>query len=217
MMGERLTGLIPFEGLKLAAGLVILSPFIPLLFMGEEYGETAPFLYFVDHSDPILVEAVRAGRREEFATFGWAGDPPDPQDEATFAASKLRRHLRNEGQHTILMKLYEELIRLRKTLPSLRHLSKETLEAEGYEVSGVLFLRRWNGGDEAAMIFHLRGAETNVDIPLPRGNWSKVLDTAQEQWKGPGTHIRASLPSDGEVSLALPPMSFQLFVRNREF
>ncbi len=95
MLGERLSRLVSFEDLKLAAGLVLLSPFIPLLFMGEEYGETAPFQYFIDHSDPELVNAVREGRRREFAAFGWEEEPPDPQDEATFLRSKLDRSLRD--------------------------------------------------------------------------------------------------------------------------
>src|SRR5262249_23569043 len=77
--GERLTALTDFEGLKLAAGLVLLSPYVPLLFMGEEYGETSPFLYFVSHGDPALIDAVRRGRREEFKKFAWQGEPPDPQ------------------------------------------------------------------------------------------------------------------------------------------
>src|SRR5205807_218069 len=83
MLGERLSGLVSFEGLKLAAGITILSPFIPLLFMGEEYGETAPFPYFVDHSDPALIKQVRQGRRKDFARFDWQGDPPDPSEEST--------------------------------------------------------------------------------------------------------------------------------------
>ena len=75
MLGERLSSLVDFESLKLAAGVVLLSPFIPLLFMGEEYGETAPFLYFISHSDPALIEAVRKGRKEEFKEFTWVEDP----------------------------------------------------------------------------------------------------------------------------------------------
>ena len=67
------------DALRLAAALLLLAPYVPMLFMGEEYGERAPFLYFVSHSDPDLVEAVRTGRREEFASFGWAGEVPDPQ------------------------------------------------------------------------------------------------------------------------------------------
>ena len=96
LLGERLSRLVSFESLKLAAGAVILSPFTPLLFMGEEYGETAPFHYFVSHSDPDLIEAVRKGRLEEFAAFRWMGDPPDPQAEKTFQRSKLQHGLKLE-------------------------------------------------------------------------------------------------------------------------
>jgi maltooligosyltrehalose trehalohydrolase len=78
MLGERLSQLVSFEALKLAAGAVLLSPFIPLLFMGEEYGEEAPFQYFISHGDPLLVE-VRGGRREEFAAFGWQASPRIPR------------------------------------------------------------------------------------------------------------------------------------------
>jgi maltooligosyltrehalose trehalohydrolase len=89
MRGDRLSTLVPFEALKLAAGIVLLSPNVPLLFMGEEYGEQAPFQYFVSHSVQELVEAVRIGRKEEFAGFGWQDELPDPQDEATFSHSKI--------------------------------------------------------------------------------------------------------------------------------
>ena len=71
--GDRLSALVDFESLKLAAGAVLFSPFLPLLFMGEEYGETAPFLYFTSHSDPPSSDAVRRGRKEEFAAFSLAG------------------------------------------------------------------------------------------------------------------------------------------------
>ena len=83
-MGDRLSSTLSLEKLKLAAGTVILSPCIPLFFMGEEYGETAPFLYFVSHNDETLIDAVRKGRQREFASFSWKGEPPDPQSEETF-------------------------------------------------------------------------------------------------------------------------------------
>jgi maltooligosyltrehalose trehalohydrolase len=89
LQGDRLSRLVPFEALKLAAGIILLSPNLPLLFMGEEYGETAPFPYFVSHSDPALIDAVRRGRRAEFASFGWEGNPPDPQAEKTFRSARL--------------------------------------------------------------------------------------------------------------------------------
>src|SRR5262249_16007104 len=79
MRGERGTELVSVEQHNRAAGAVLLSPFVPLLFMGDEYGETAPFQYFVSHSDKQLIEAVRRGRIEEFAAFNWKDEPPDPQ------------------------------------------------------------------------------------------------------------------------------------------
>ncbi|MBE0556970.1 MAG: malto-oligosyltrehalose trehalohydrolase, partial [Proteobacteria bacterium] len=82
--GDRLSTLVSFEALKASRALHLLSPYIPLLFMGEEYAEERPFLYFVSHTDEALIEAVRKGRREEFAGFQWDSNLPDPQDPETF-------------------------------------------------------------------------------------------------------------------------------------
>ena len=138
MFGERLSQLVSLEALKLAASAVLLSPFIPLLFMGEEYGEVAPFQYFISHLDPQLVDAVRRGRREEFAGFAWQGEPPDPQDIATFQRAKLNHRLRSEGHHRALFEFYQELIRLRKELPALAQLSKEHMHVMGFEREKIL-------------------------------------------------------------------------------
>src|SRR5262249_31699651 len=142
-LGERLSQLVSFEDLKLAAAVVLLSPYIPLLFMGEEYGETAPFLYFISHSDPGLVEAVRHGRQKEFAAFGGKGETPDPQAEATFQRVKLNRGLQQEPRHRLLRDFYRELMHLRRTLPPLRVLRKENMEVLGFEEKNALFVRRW--------------------------------------------------------------------------
>jgi maltooligosyltrehalose trehalohydrolase len=114
MVGDRLGQICGLDAYKLAAAVVLLSPFLPLLFMGDEYGETAPFQYFVSHSDPGLIDAVRRGRKEEFAAFNWIGEPPDPQDEQTFNRSKLNHCLKKEGHHKILVEFHKELIHLRK-------------------------------------------------------------------------------------------------------
>ena len=130
MLGERLSSLVSFEQLKLAAGCVILSPFIPLLFMGEEYGETAPFQYFVSHIDEPLIEAIRKGRTMEFAHFEWDGDVPDPQDEETFLRSKIDPGSAATRAFTrSCSNITETLFQLRRTHPgACRHLSKETME-----------------------------------------------------------------------------------------
>src|SRR5215471_4197447 len=154
MLGERLGQLVSFEGSKLAAAIVVLSPFVPLLFMGDEYGETAPFQYFVSHSDEALIQAVRNGRREEFASFNWAGEPPDPQAEETFRRSKLNHGLKQETRHRALLEYHTELIRLRKSLPALRTLSKEKMDVVSFEEECVLIVRRWSGNNEVLAIFN---------------------------------------------------------------
>ena len=103
-----------FRKLKLAAGVTLLSPFVPMLFMGEEYGETAPFPYFTSHGDPELAEAVRKGRQEEFAKFEWKGDVPDPQSEATFEKSRLKSAFKENPTNLTLRRFYQALIRLRR-------------------------------------------------------------------------------------------------------
>jgi maltooligosyltrehalose trehalohydrolase len=213
MLGERLSRLVPLEQLKLAAGAVLLSPFVPLLFMGEEYGETAPFQYFVNHSDPALVEAVRRGRREEFAAFGWQDEPPDPQDEATFRRCKLDHRLRQGGEHGILLEFYRELIRLRQSLPALANLSKEQMEVVGREEERVLFLRRWSGGSEVVIIFSFNQAQVTVTLPIPTGRWRRRLDSTEERWLGSGSALPEELHSQGEATVILPPAAIVLLVK----
>jgi maltooligosyltrehalose trehalohydrolase len=213
---ERLSGLVSLEALKLAAGAVLLSPFIPLLFMGEEYGETAPFYYFINHSDQGLIEAVRHGRRREFTAFQWQGEPPDPQDEATFLRCKLDRELRLQGQHEVLYDFYRKLIRLRRELAALRILDKERFEVTGMEQEKILWWRRWSAEQEVAAAFSFNKQEKSVSLPLPSGRWRKQLDSAEGAWGGAGSTVPLDIVSGGKVSLSLPPESFAVFVRERE-
>ncbi|NTW04326.1 MAG: malto-oligosyltrehalose trehalohydrolase, partial [Oscillochloris sp.] len=139
-LGDRLATMLSFAQLKLAAGAFLLSPFTPLLFMGEEYAELAPFQFFTDHSDPALVRGVREGRKAEFAAFvqAHAQALPDPQDPATFARSKLDHSLRERGRHAVLRTLYRELLRLRRELPALRQAALGDLEVDTDEVARTL-------------------------------------------------------------------------------
>jgi maltooligosyltrehalose trehalohydrolase len=110
-LGDRL----PVAARPLAAFVTLLAPFTPMLFQGEEHGERAPFQFFSDHIDEEIAVATRDGRRREFAAFAeFAGEEvPDPQDEATFRASKLTRAGEPEG----LRDLYAALLRARAELP----------------------------------------------------------------------------------------------------
>lgn len=119
-LGERTAHLLSLDQLKIGAALVMTAPFIPMLFQGEEWGASTPFLYFTDHREPELGEAVRRGRREEFAAFGW--DPvqiPDPQAEDTFLRSKLRWDEMERDPHAGILKWHRSLIRLRREWAAL--------------------------------------------------------------------------------------------------
>jgi maltooligosyltrehalose trehalohydrolase len=190
--GERLSALIDRDSLKLAAGLLLLSPFVPLLFMGEEYGEAAPFLYFTSHGDPGLVEAVRRGRREEFASFGWAGEVPDPQDEATFRRSKLDPS-RGDPE---LLRLYADLIALRRSLPLDGE--REVIADDERTAMRVCYREPGRG---AVVVFQLgEGGESRW--PWPEGEWERAFSTAEAPER---------LSSAGEVALALPRRSFAVY------
>jgi maltooligosyltrehalose trehalohydrolase len=120
-MGERLASLVPVDRQRLAAALVLLSPYIPLLFMGEEYGETAPFLYFIEHGDAALVESVREGRRREYTALGTAAAAQvDPQAEETFMRAKLDWEKRDSSAGALLLSLYADLLTLRREEPTLK-------------------------------------------------------------------------------------------------
>lgn len=211
LLGDRLSQLVSFDALKLAAAVVLLSPYVPLLFMGEEYGETAPFQYFVHHSDPSLIEVVRKGRREEFSRFEWRGEIPDPQDESTFLRSKLHHELRGNGQHRVLYDFYRELIQLRNKLPALAHLSKQDMEVAGFESERALIVRRWNGADQSFAAYNFGGTPAPLAFPVPRGQWKKRLDSAEPRWDGHGSSIPNTISSKGRLSITVRPKSMVLF------
>jgi len=187
MKGERLGNLVTAGAYKLASSVVLLSPFVPMLFMGDEYGETAPFQYFISHSNPDLIEAVRRGRQEEFAAFRWQGEPPDPQDEKTFECSKLNHCLKAQPLHRALLALHKELIRLRRSVPALRCLSKDKMDVVSLEEDRVLAVRRWNGASEVLVIFNFSDRQISHFHSIPYGVWRKRFDSADRCWMGEGT------------------------------
>jgi maltooligosyltrehalose trehalohydrolase len=213
MYGERLSTLLDLEGRKLAAGAVILSPFLPLLFMGEEYGETAPFLYFVSHHDPGLVEAVRRGRREEFVAFAWKGEPPDPQSEETFEASKLDHSLARQGEHRRLREFYAELLRLRLCLSPLRSLSRDRMRVSRSDLARALWLHRTHGDQQVLVVLRFGGGEGPVALELPPGTWRLELDSADAAWGGPGSRVPRRPEGGGHRELPMPPQSLIVLSR----
>lgn len=208
-LGERLAGLAPFEALKLAAGAILLSPFIPLLFMGEEYGESAPYLYFISHSDPSIIEAVRIGRKKDLMNLGWTGDPPDPQSTETYLRSKIRWEDRYSGKHSALLRFYKTLIGLRKNNPALKTPGGR-VKTFCIEKEKVVLIER---GDGALIVFDFADKSRNVRVDFPPGEWVKVLDSSDTRWEGPGSRLpdRAASPAD----LGLSGLSVTLYEKNR--
>jgi maltooligosyltrehalose trehalohydrolase len=119
--GDRIGHLVDIAYLKIGAAIVMMAPFVPLIFQGEEWAASTPFLYFADHQDPALGNAVREGRRREFAAFGWRlEDIPDPQAPQTFVRSKLSWDELSRSPHREVLEWYRELIRLRRENATLR-------------------------------------------------------------------------------------------------
>jgi maltooligosyltrehalose trehalohydrolase len=141
--GERSSHLMSAGRLKIAAALVLTAPFIPLLFQGEEWGATSPFLYFTDHDDPELARNVTEGRRREFAVFGWKPEEiPDPQAVETFERSKLNWVERDKEPHAGLLAWHRQLIELRRRIPSLSDGRLEGVRVNFNETAKWFVVRR---------------------------------------------------------------------------
>ena len=141
--GERISHLAGDEMTKIGAALVLLSPFVPMLFQGEEWGASSPFQYFTDHEDPELGKAVSEGRTHEFEAFGWSPEEvPDPQDEATFQRSKLQWGELSESAHADLFDWYKQLIALRRTWPELCDGDMERVITRSSEDPKLLVIER---------------------------------------------------------------------------
>ncbi|MBV8528672.1 MAG: malto-oligosyltrehalose trehalohydrolase [Candidatus Dormibacteraeota bacterium] len=164
--GERLAHLVGAARARMAAALTLLSPFVPLLFQGEEWAASTPFQYFTDFGDSALRRAVSAGRRREFIAFGW--DPaqvPDPEDPATFTRSVLRWDETCEGEHASMLRWYRDLIALRRATPGLRSGDSSQVDAR-YDAQGHVLVYANAGlvvacnlGSEAAHIAEAAGSD----------------------------------------------------------
>ncbi|HEX7167845.1 MAG TPA: malto-oligosyltrehalose trehalohydrolase [Acidimicrobiales bacterium] len=167
--GERSSHLLSTDQLRLAAALVLTSPFVPMLFMGEEWGATSPFQYFTDHPDPDLGRAVSEGRRSEFSYFGWAPeDVPDPQDPATFERSKLRWEEREDEPHASLLAWHRELIALRRSRRELGPGRFDDVEVNVSADEGWIVVGR--GG----VVIAANLSDRTVEVPVPQGK-TRVL------------------------------------------
>lgn len=217
--GDRHSTLMPFEALKVSAATVLLSPYIPLLFMGEEYGETAPFQYFIDHGDPGLIEAVRQGRLREFSRFGWT-DVPDPYDPSTFERSRLAPKPASDEHQQALLRWFNTLIDLRKSIPSLGTGSKtDTLHVQAHNKEQILTIyREAQQGPSAFLILGFQATPTSLTFKKPSGVWRVRLDAGEKIYGG--SDQKPAPPtldtSRTGVSVELPPYVAWLFLGAEE-
>jgi maltooligosyltrehalose trehalohydrolase len=184
--GERSSALMSEGRLHVAAALLLTSPFVPMLFQGEEWGARTPFQYFTDHEDTALGRIVSEGRRHEFATFGWdPGDVPDPQDAATFERSRLDWAEPRKEQHAGLLAWHRQLIALRRQIPALTDPRLDRVYTEYDQDVGWIVVRR---------------GPVIVASNLGRNTWTFPADPSAEL-------LAASVPGVERTrqGLALPP------------
>ncbi len=205
MLGERTASLVSFEMQKLLAASVIFSPYIPMLFMGEEWGEKNPFLYFVSHTDEALAEAVRKGRREEFSSFfSGEGEAPDPMSEETFLRSRLSWGERNN----LLLDYYKHIIQLRKLHPCFA--PGRNVEAVADEALKLLWLRRRSGQD-AILVFNYSQVAAEFQW-TEEGEWKCLLESSAKSWGGPGSASPVLLQKPAKILLNPESVSIYLHV-----
>jgi maltooligosyltrehalose trehalohydrolase len=199
-LGDRLDQSAGWDGARAAAALVLLSPFTPMLWMGEEYGEPAPFLYFVHHSDPALIEAVRRGRAAEFAEFQIPGGVSDAQDEATFRRSTLAWELRAEDRHAAMLAYYAELLRLRLALD----IPGRADDADALVLDRTVVVRY---GPDPGVLLIVNTGDSPATVPLvmmgggSHQTYVTLLDSHDPRWRDSSAPSAPLRLASGDITL----------------
>lgn len=210
MLGERLSKLVSFEELKLAAGVLLTAPFVPMLFMGEEFGETNPFQYFVSHGDPDLVKAVREGRKREFEYFLQThsdSDFPDPQAEETFEHSKINWEFGNDGKKDHIFRFYKELLRLRKS-GHFEPFRNDNMQVEADVNKQLLHVSASKGDRSLLALFNFGSSATSLKLNEDAASPKLVLASADQKWGGPEKFAETF---GAGKEMEVPPGSFVIY------
>jgi maltooligosyltrehalose trehalohydrolase len=215
--------LVNFERLKLAAAAVLLSPYLPMVFMGEEYGEGTPFYFFSDYSQPQTAATLREERKKQFEGFGWTTEAPDPQQKSTFLDCILKWSLRREGMHRQLLEWHRRLISLRKTHPLLAgpsHGPATTafpphIRADLLGTTGLAIVR--HGEDlkhQLLILFNFSGNPLTTIIPYGDMDtaWTRLLASTVGSWAGENAGSPPHTISTGQP-IQLPPCSASVYER----
>ena len=173
-LGDRIEHLVGSDAARVAMGLVVLAPFIPMLFMGDEFSASSPFLYFADHEDPEMARSVSEGRKREFAGFGFAGqDVPDPEDRRTFERSRLPWNEASAGAHAAMFEWTKALIRLRRSSRALQDGDRSRLQVRSDAEKRWLWMRR----GEFRIVANV-AAQDSLLLPLEEGE--EIVTSSRE-------------------------------------
>lgn len=208
MLGERGSQLYSKEMQKLMAAAIFCSPFLPMLFMGEEWGETNPFLFFTSHSDPELIANVREGRKAEFAAFHAKGEAPDPQADDTFRRAVLQWELLDKEAHQQRLKYYQALISLRKKHTAMNNNDRKQMDVSSDTGKNCLILHRWDDAEYIVCMLNFSIDPQHLRISGERPYWKKIFDSADPCWNGP---VSAPVLVDALQSLIIQPESFLVY------
>jgi maltooligosyltrehalose trehalohydrolase len=203
--GDRLASITGFEAAKVSAGLVLLSPYSPLLFMGEEYGETTPFLFFTDYQGKELADAIREGRSKEFTDFHWIGEVPNPQSPKCFIDSKIKWENRNQDQTAKIAAYYKTLIGLRKNVPALqpdKNRNIKTVTTQGK----VLLIEKQKNASQALIIANLDKEAQIIQTQFPQDS-QKIFDSSNPVFGG----IGQTLPERPALKMTVPGFCFAVY------
>ncbi len=196
--GDRLHHIVGLDRYRIATALVLLAPFVPMLFQGEEWATAAPFQYFTDHGDPDLGRAVSEGRRREFSDFGWGADQvPDPQDEQTFLRSKL--DWEQLDAHQSILAWYRELLAIRRSYPELAAGAARPHVTVDHERS-VLQIRR----GRILVVINLSRTPARLEIPAGHDILLRSWDSGRGEALGHAAAGTAEMPPDGCAVFAVP-------------
>ena len=241
-LGERLASLVDPQRLRVGAALMLLSPYVPLLFMGEEYGETSPFLYFIHHGDPALIDAVRAGRQQEFEAIGKREAQADPQAEETFHRSRIDWSKRDSPSGAQLLSLYRDLLTLRREELALKPGASEAFIQGGADwFTVVRYLPPRHDIDDYTrsrrallLAFNLSPLAEGIPISAEAvgawrlrlttdavayggsGNFAELIPAAEEPLvsDAPKRLMDYKPPADLDRTIILPPWSAAVYTRD---
>lgn len=214
--GDRLAALVSPAQQKVAAALLLSAPNLPLFFMGQEWGETAPFLYFTSHTDEDLAQGVREGRKEEYASFLEAEEIgsssmdegfADPQAIETFERSKLNWSQPEESPHREILNFYRDLLAFRRSTPALSNCDKDLTRVQYDESERWIAIERRSESAEAIMLVCNMSADArSIQLEVGRGRWRLVLWSADARYGGEPENASPPpvLPVEGEGEIFIP-------------